>query len=117
MPRVLTISRVTVAPENEPEYLRTVQALADLGQGRGQRLWVFRSAAGARTYLEFSESASLLSHRARASRTGEELRLETRLRELGQYAEDSWEVWEEVAPPAPKPSEGWSLEGEEEGGE
>jgi hypothetical protein len=112
--RVLTISRLTVRPENEAEYLATVHALAALGAGRGQRLWVFKSSGKPYTYIECSESPTRASHRARASRTGDELRLEDRLRALATYASDAWELWEEVAVPAvPEEPEGWSPDMEE----
>jgi hypothetical protein len=96
MPRILTVSRVTVAPEREAEYLATIQALAELGAGRYQRLWVFRSQQQPHTFLEFSESPSRASHRARASRTAPEMQLEQRLRSLATYAADAWDLWEEI---------------------
>ena len=37
-----------------------------------------------------------MSHRTRASRVGEESKLEARLKSLAAYAPDAWEMWEEV---------------------
>jgi hypothetical protein len=113
MPRVLTVSRVTVRPDKDAEYLATVQALAAIGAGRGQRLWVFRSSTQPYTYIEFSESPSRASHRARASRTSDELRLEDRLRTMATYASDAWELWEEIPAPAATGSEGWSPDNDD----
>jgi hypothetical protein len=96
MPRVLTVSRVTVAEGREAEYLDTVRRLAALGVQRGQHLWVFRHPTRPGQFLEFSESASEMSHRTRASRIGEESKLEARLKSLAAYAPDAWEMWEEV---------------------
>jgi hypothetical protein len=114
MNRVLTVSRVTVAPENELEYVRTVQALAQLGAGRGQHLWLFRSTSQPHTYLEFSESRTEMSHRSRASRTDYELKLERRLQAIARYPEGAQDLWEEVLPAEPRPSSGWDSESEEE---
>lgn len=97
MPRCLSVSRATVAPEREAEYLATVRALArELGR-RGQHLWLFRSETDPHTYVEFSESGSAASHRTRASRLPREQQLEHRLRSLVTYAPDAWARWEEVA--------------------
>ena len=105
MPRALSVSRVTVSPANESEYLGTVSRLADIMEGRGQRLWVFRSADRPGTFLEFNESPSPLSHRSRASRTGDELSLEMKLQTLASYAPDAWDLWEEIPlQPEPEPS-------------
>mgnify|MGYP000085350890 FL=1 len=100
MTRILTISRVSVPPANEEEYLRTVQQLAELGSGRGQHLWLFRQQRGPGRYIEFSESRTELTHRARASRTDLEQKLERRLRELATYEPGAWDIWEEVPAPA-----------------
>jgi hypothetical protein len=96
MSRLLTVSRVTVSPEFEAEYLRTVQALAELGVSRGQRLWLFRSPETPHTFLECSESRTEFTHRARASRTDYELKLERRLQAIAHYSPGSWDLWEEV---------------------
>lgn len=100
MARLLSIARATVPPEREEEYIRTIHALAELGAGRGQHLWLFRSGEVPGTYIEFSESATEHSHRARASRTDLEAKLEARLMELARYAPGFRDLWEEVAAPA-----------------
>ena len=101
------MSRVTVAAANESEYLRTVTRLAAILERRGQRLWVFRSPDRPGTFLEFNESPSPMSHRSRASRTGDELSLEMKLQTLASYAADAWDLWEEVPLlPQPEPSSG-----------
>ncbi|HTS89409.1 MAG TPA: hypothetical protein VMG41_13030 [Gemmatimonadales bacterium] len=96
MKHVLTISRVTVTPEHEAEYVRTVHQLSQTAATRAQHLWLFRSTVQPHSYIEFSESRSELAHRARASRTDVEERLERRLREIATYAPDAWDLWEEV---------------------
>jgi hypothetical protein len=96
MGRVLTISRVTVSPEHESEYVRTVHQLAELSRARAQHLWLFRSAEQPGNFIEFSEGPSELAHRSRASRTDLEERLERRLRELAQYQPGAWDLWSEV---------------------
>lgn len=100
MTRLLSIARATVSPESEDEYIRTVHALAELGAGRGQHLWLFRSGEVPGTYIEFSESATEHSHRARASRTDLEAKLEARLLEIARYAPGFRELWDEVPAPA-----------------
>lgn len=96
MARVLTVSRVTVAGGREAEYLETVRRLAALAGQRGQHLWIFRHPDRPGQFLEFSESPSEMSHRSRASRVGEESKLEARLQSLATYAPDAWDLWEEV---------------------
>jgi hypothetical protein len=96
MPRVLTISRVTVTPGHEAEYVRTVHQLAEFVRGRSQNLWLFRDPAVAGSYIEFSESRTEMAHRVRASRTDLEERLERRLREIAEYAPGAWDLWTEV---------------------
>ena len=96
MARVLAISRVTVAPGHEAEYVRTVHRLAELARGRAQNLWLYRNPAAAGSYIEFSESRTEMAHRIRASRTELEQRLERRLREIAEYAPDAWDLWTEV---------------------
>ncbi|MEO8635863.1 MAG: hypothetical protein ABI587_11355 [Gemmatimonadales bacterium] len=100
MGRILTISRVTVTPDREDEYLRLIHQLSDLGAGRGQQLWLFRDPESEGQFIEFSESRTPLSHRARASRTDLEMKLERRLKDIARYAPDAWRLWEEV--PAPE---------------
>ncbi|MGH7702062.1 MAG: hypothetical protein ACREMO_03150 [Gemmatimonadales bacterium] len=114
MPRVLTVSRVSVPADHEAEYLTAVRELAALAEKRGQRLWMFRSVEHPHTFLEFSESPSALSHRSRASRLPEELRLERRLQALATYAPGSWELWEEIPPETPRASGSWEPEAEGE---
>jgi hypothetical protein len=96
MAHMLSIARVRVTPEHEAEYVRTVHALAELGKGRGQHLWLFHSAEEPGLYLEFSESRTELSHRVRASRTDPETKLEQRLHQIAHYEPGSWDLWEEV---------------------
>ena len=118
MARTLSVSRVTVMPENEAEYLTTVRKLAVQLERRSQRLWIFRSTETPHTFIEFSESPTLHSHRVRASRTGEELRLEMRLQSIARYAQDAWDLWEEVSfEEAPRKSDGWKSGELEEGEE
>lgn len=105
MPRVLTMSRVTVPAEHEAEYLATLSRLAAVAVRRGQHLWAFRSMNRPHTFVEFSESPSEISHRSRASRTQEEMRLEMRLQRLASYAPDAWEMWEEIATAATRPAD------------
>ncbi len=111
MTRVLTVSRVTVLPEYEVEYISTVHALAEIGRGRGQSIWLFKSADVAHTYLECSESRTEMSHRMRASRTDLEMRLERRLSVIAQYSQGASELWEEVEPPEPPEQEPRSSSG------
>jgi hypothetical protein len=96
VPRALTVSRVTVAEGKEEEYLAVVAELAVLLERRGQHLWIFRNPKHTEQFLEFTESPSPMSHRSRASRTGDELKLEKRLAGLATYAADAWEMWSEV---------------------
>ncbi len=110
MPRSLSVSRVTVLPDHEAEYLAAIQHLAALAARRGQHLWLFRSADKPHTYLEFSESPSALSHRTRASRTPEELKAEMRIQAIAKYEPGSWDLWEEIPAEAPRKSEGWTPE-------
>ena len=105
MGRILTISRVTVPPDREEEYVRIVHQLSELGGGRGQQLWLFRDPESDGQFIEFSESRTPLSHRARASRTDLEVKLEKRLQEIVRYAPDAWRLWEEVSAPQPSGSE------------
>jgi hypothetical protein len=104
MPRALTVSRVTVTAGKEEEYLAVVAELATLLERRGQQLWVFRNPRQPDQFLEFTESPSPMSHRSRASRTGDELKLERKLAAVADYAPDAWEMWAEV-PLAGSPSD------------
>lgn len=105
MPRVLTVSRVQVAPEHESEYVATFHSLAAMCRARHQHLWLYRSARDPGSFIEFSESPTPASHRSRASRTDYELKLEQRLRELARYASDAWDLWDEVTSVAATDSE------------
>jgi hypothetical protein len=96
MPRTLSVSRVKVHREDEPEYLTTLGDLATRQQARGQSLWLFRHPTHAGTFLEFSESASPQNHRSRGAGDAVEAALEARLRTLAAYAPDAWVLWEEV---------------------
>ena len=97
MARALSVSRVTVPPAHEPEYLRVLGELARLSEARGRRLWVFRAAERSGSFLECSESRTVESHRAGADPSADERGLEARLRQLAAYAPDAWELWEEVS--------------------
>jgi hypothetical protein len=101
--RVLSVARVRVAAAHETEYLRTLGALADLMRPRGQRIWVFRDAKDPGLFLEFTESPSPVTHRSRASRTSDEMRLEKRLLEIATY-ESAGDLWTEVPLGADRPS-------------
>ena len=96
MARTLTVSRVSVRPGSETEYLAAVRELAGLAEGRGWHLWVFRRADGAGSFLEFSESRSRETHRAVAERPEDERGLEQRIRAVAEYEPGAWELWEEV---------------------
>ena len=97
MARALAVSRVSVAPDSESEYLRVAGELARLSEGRGRHLWVFRAPDRRGVFLECSESRTVESHRAVVEPRDDERRLEVRLRELASYAPDAWDLWEEVA--------------------
>jgi hypothetical protein len=97
MARALAVSRVTVPPADEPEYLRVVGQLARLSEARGRRLWVFRARGRTGAYLECSESRTVESHRAGAELPADERGFEARLRQLATYAPDAGELWEEVS--------------------
>ena len=96
MSRTLSVARVHVAVDRQAEYLTAVRELAALAARRGQHIWVFRSHRDPLTFLEFSESPTVTSHRHMASRTPDELRLEQRLRRAVEYSPDGNELWEEI---------------------
>jgi hypothetical protein len=96
MPKVLTASRVRVPAPNESDYLAVLRELQQFADARGQRIWLFRHAKDPRLFIEFSESPTEMSHRAQASRLPEEIQLEKKLKQLGTYAPDAWELWSEV---------------------
>ena len=101
MARVLTAARVRIAAANEAEYLATLRELCEFAEARGQRIWLFRNAKDPHLFIEFSESATEMSHRAQASRLPEEVKLEKRLQSLATYAPDAWELWTDVSLAAP----------------
>jgi len=96
MARTLTVSRASVRPGSEAEYLAAVRELARLAEGRGWHLWVFRRADGPGSFLEFSESRSRETHRTIADRPEDERELERRIRAVAEYEPGAWELWEEV---------------------
>lgn len=96
MSRTLSVARVTVPVQRQPEYLAAIRELAAVAARRGQHIWVFRSQNDPGAFLEFSESPTPMSHRNVASRTPEELRLEQRLLKVAAYDRESGNLWEEV---------------------
>jgi hypothetical protein len=96
MARTLSVSRVSVRPGSETEYLAAAGELARLAESRGWHLWLFRRADEAGSFLEFSESGSRETHRAIAERPEDERRLEQRIRAVAEYEPGAWELWEEV---------------------
>jgi len=96
MPRHLTASRVRVSKTNEPDYLAALRELAQFAEARGGRIWVYRNAKDPQLFIDFTESATEMSHRAQASRLPEETKLEKKLQGLATYAPDAWELWTEV---------------------
>jgi len=75
MAKVLTAARVRVPAPRETDYLATLRELCRFADARGQRIWVFRNAKDPQLFIEFSESATEMSHRAQASRLPEEITL------------------------------------------
>ncbi len=112
MGRVLSVARVTVPPEHQAEYVSIIHTLAEMGEARGQHLWLFRSDEVPGLFLECSESRTELSHRNRASRTDRELKLERRLQFIAEYEAGGGQLWDEVPAPEKRPSSGWSPESE-----
>src|SRR3990170_2304771 len=96
MARTLTVSRVSVRPGSETEYLAAARELARLAESRGWHLWLFRRADEAGSFLEVSGSGSRETHRAIAERPEDERRLEQRIRAVAEYEPGAWELWEEV---------------------
>ncbi|MEP7324548.1 MAG: hypothetical protein ABI836_01250 [Gemmatimonadota bacterium] len=92
----MSVARVKVSPDREPEYLAAIRELAALAARRNQQIWVFRSRQDPQTFLEFSESPTTMSHRNVASRTPDELRLEQRLHNAAAYDHTAADLWEEV---------------------
>jgi hypothetical protein len=97
MTRKLIVSRATVHPQSEPEYLATLGQLAARRQSRGQSFWLFRHPTESDIFLEFNESGSLPAERS----AGDEVDalLEARLRVLAAYAPDAEVLWQEVPLP------------------
>jgi hypothetical protein len=96
MPRTLSCARLKVPPDRQVVYLAAIKDLATIAARRGQHIWVFRSQSDPDSFLEFSESPTVMSHRNVASRTPDELRLEHRLQQVAGYQHDAAELWEEV---------------------
>ena len=96
MARTLTVSRVTVRAGREEEYLAAVRELAALHEASGRHLWVFRRAEDPAAFLECSESRSADEHRAGATPTDQERRLEARLRAVADYDPGAWDLWDDV---------------------
>jgi hemolysin-activating ACP:hemolysin acyltransferase len=96
VPRTLTVSRASVDPAAEREYLEAVRELARLSDASGRRLWVFRSASRPGRFLECSESRSAEEHRVTPRLDPDEAQLERRIRALATYDDGAWELWEEV---------------------
>lgn len=97
MPRHLTVTRATVAPDHEAAYLETLEELARHAEADGRHCWVFRDTEHAGAYLEFREwgaAAPILS--------AEEARLEVRLREWAAAGPGAGTIWEEVPRAAPR---------------
>jgi hypothetical protein len=97
MARVLTAARVRVPATCEADYVATLRELSRFAQARGQRIWVFRSAQDPQLFIEFSESATEMSHRVHVSRLPEEVTLEMQLQRIATYAPDAWDLWTEVS--------------------
>jgi hypothetical protein len=97
MPHALAVSRVTVPPPAQAEYLELLGRLARLSEGRGRHVWLFRMPGRPDAFLECNESRTRELHRAVGGTSEDEMRLEARLRELVSYPPDAWELWEEVA--------------------
>jgi hypothetical protein len=91
--RVLTASRAAVAEPREAAYLEVVGRLAAAYRARGEHFWVFRSRSAAGCYLEFRERQDGPVATAPNDPVGT---LENELRQLVRYADDAWELWDEV---------------------
>jgi hypothetical protein len=94
--RTLTVSRVRVRAGQEGEYLAAVRELAALHAARGRRVWLFRRAGRAGEFLECSESGDGATHRAVAVPPEDERRIEARIRDVAEYDDGAWDLWEEV---------------------
>lgn len=91
MSRTLTAARAVVRPGQEAQYVATLRELARAVRARGAQFWAFRSTSSRDSFLEFVERAD----GSAAARTGEEIAIELRLRELALYGPDAEDLWEE----------------------
>jgi hypothetical protein len=96
MPRRLTVARVSVAPEQQHEYLATLRRLARLLRARGEHRWLFRHPVESGAFLEFSESGTEELPRGGSAIDSEESALERRLHTIASYAPGARVPWEEV---------------------
>jgi hypothetical protein len=95
--RVLTATRVVVAPGRVGDWLATLEVLARRLTARGQHLWVFQRDGAPGEWLEFTEGKDLATHRSQGPVDAVEAELEARLRALGEYDDESaGAVWREV---------------------
>lgn len=96
-PRALKIRRASVAAADRAGYVQTVRDLADAGEHRGRRIWLFQHTERTDSFVEFIEGplAGL------SQWSVEEHALFDRLTELASYAQDASATWIEVAPPPP----------------
>jgi hypothetical protein len=96
MSRRLTVARVSVAPEQEPEYLATLRRLASLRRARGEHLWLFRHPMQPGAFLEFSERGASEPPQGGSAIDSEGPALERRLDTIASYAPGARVPWEEV---------------------
>lgn len=59
MPRVLTMTRTAVAPDDEPGYLAARREEATRFSVGGDHLWLFRHETHPGVFLEFRESGDI----------------------------------------------------------
>lgn len=71
--------------------MATLRELARAVRSRGAHFWAFRSTSTPDAFLEFVER----SDGSAAARTGDEIAIERRLRELALYGPEAEELWEE----------------------
>ena len=96
MSRRLTVARVSVEPEQEPDYLETLRRLAVVLHGRGEHLWLFRHPVEPGMFLEFREGGIAAVARSGSVNDSEESALESRLDTIASYAPGALVPWEEV---------------------
>lgn len=96
MPRRLTVARVSVAPEQEQEYLATLRQVATLRRAHGEHVWLFRHPVESGTFLEFSETGTGEMPRDGGAIDSEGSALERRLHTIASYAPGARVPWEEV---------------------